>query len=272
MNKKLTCLFARIMASCCIASGTLFRISAADDAKPLIAVQEVSAQPGETVSVPVEIRHNPGIAALSLSLSYDTEKLTLLDAQSKTDWDSAVFLAGGDTAATPYLLNWDSDGSADFSADCVLAELRFAVRENCGSGDAAVRIAVNQESTFRADFTAVSFETQNGAVHIAAATTAPETAAQTTTVTTETEPAEQAYLRGDVDNNGIVDVGDAQLALAAYTRLFSGKPSGLSDAEYRAANVNFDNELSVVDAQLILQYYAKNVLAKKNVSWESLII
>lgn len=272
MKKSLTCLFAGMLASCCIISGTLSRTSAAEDSVPTIAAEEIAAQPGETVSVSVSVQHNPGIAALSLSIGYDAEKLTLLDAQSKTDWASAEFLAGGDTAANPYILNWDSDGTADFTADTVLTELRFAVKENT-AGDAPVVITVNQESTFRADFTDAKFETRNGVIHISTPTTAPVTVTETTTVTavTGTEPVQPAYLRGDVNNSGTVDVVDAQLALSAYTKLFTGKPSGLTDAEYRAANVNLDGGLSVDDAQLILQYYAKNGLANKPTTWEELI-
>ena len=80
-----------------------------------------------------------------------------------------------------------------------------------------------------------------------------------------------AYLRGDADNSGNVDVADAQIALNAYTKAIAGKPSGLSERQFRAADVNLDNVLSVEDAQYILQYYARNVLAKKPAAWEQII-
>ena len=300
MKKRISCLLAAVLTCCSIPSGTWFETSAAEDNTPRIAAAEISAQPGETVTVPLTVQHNPGIAALSISITYDAGMLTLLDAQSKPDWDTAVFLAGGDKTQTPYLLNWDSEASTDYTADGILAELRFAVAEGV-TGDAVIEVAVNQESTFHADFTESKFETQNGMIHIAAQTTAPVTTTETTTSTTETttstteattstavatttiettaettvtttaEPAQAAFLRGDVDDNGTVDVTDAQLTLAAYARRIAGKPLGLTDSQFRAANVNLDEQLSVEDAQFILKYYARNTVAKNPTTWEELL-
>lgn len=306
MKKRISCLLAAVLTCCSIPSGTWFETSAAEDHTPRIAAAEISAQPGETVTVPLTVQHNPGIAALSISITYDAGMLTLLDAQSKPDWNTAVFLAGGDKTQTPYLLNWDSEASTDYTADGILAELRFAVAEGV-TGDAVIGVAVNQESTFHADFTESKFETQNGMIHIAAETTAPVTTTETTTSTTETttsttetatttvattsaaattstteattetavtttaEPAQAAFLRGDVDDNGTVDVTDAQLTLAAYARRIAGKPLGLTDSQFRAANVNLDEQLSVEDAQFILKYYARNTVAKNPTTWEELL-
>lgn len=299
MKKRISCLLAAVLTCCSIPSGTWFETSAAEDNTPRIAAAEISAQPGETVTVPLTVQHNPGIAALSISITYDAGMLTLLDAQSKPAWDTAVFLAGGDKTQTPYLLNWDSEASTDYTADGILAELRFAVAEGV-TGDAVIGVAVNQESTFHADFTESKFETQNGVIHIAAETTAPVTTTETTTSTTETttsttetttsttvattteataettvtttaEPAQTAFLRGDVDDNGTVDVTDAQLTLAAYARRIAGKPLGLTDSQFRAANVNLDEQLSVEDAQFILKYYARNTVAKNPTTWEELL-
>ena len=299
MKKRISCLLAAVLTCCSIPSGTWFETSAAEDNTPRIAAAEISAQPGETVTVPLTVQHNPGIAALSISITYDAGMLTLLDAQSKPNWDTAVFLAGGDKTQTPYLLNWDSEASTDYTADGILAELRFAVAEGA-TGDAVIGVAVNQESTFHADFTEAKFEAQNGMIHIAAETTAPVTTTETTTSTTETatttvattsaaattstteattetavtttaEPAQAAFLRGDVDDNGTVDVTDAQLTLAAYARRIAGKPLGLTDPQFRAANVNLDEQLSVEDAQFILKYYARNTVAKNPTTWEELL-
>ena len=299
MKKRISCLLAAVLTCCSIPSGTWFETSAAEDNTPRIAAAEISAQPGETVTVPLTVQHNPGIAALSISITYDANMLTLLDAQSKPNWDTAVFLAGGDKTQTPYLLNWDSEASTDYTADGILAELRFAVAEGV-TGDAVIGVSVNQESTFHADFTESKFETQNGMIHIAAETTAPVTTTETTTsttvtttsttetttstavattteataettVTTTAEPAQAAFLRGDVDDNGTVDVTDAQLTLAAYARRIAGKPLGLTDSQFLAANVNLDEQLSVEDAQFILKYYARNTVAKNPTTWEELL-
>ena len=272
MKKAVTRMLAAVPASCAIAFCALFRTAAANENVPMLSASECSAQPGETVSVLLDISHNPGIAALSLSIEYDADRLTLLGAESKTAWPSAVFLAGGDSAAHPYILNWDSDGVTDYTADGQLAELQFAVREDA-DGDAEISVSVNQESTFRV------FGTKNGIIHISRQTTAPVTTTEAVTTTESTAatevtvpvPQQPDYLRGDVDNNGTVDVADAQITLNAYTQIMTNKSHGLTEAEYKAANVNYDEELSVTDAQLILQYYTKISLAEQDVTWEALI-
>ena len=281
MKKCISCLLAALLTCRCIPSGAWTKTAAAEDNTPLIAAAEISAEPGETVTVPLTVLHNPGIAALSLSITYDASMLTLLDAQSKAEWNTAVFLAGGDKTQSPYVLNWDSEASADYSSDGLLAELQFAVAEGV-TGEAVIGISVNQGSTFHADFTDAVFDTQNGLIRIAAATTTSTTETTTTTTTTtaatettttETEPVpvQADYLRGDTDNSGNVDVADAQITLNAYTKVISGKPTGLTEQQFRAANVNLDDVLSVEDAQYILQYYARNTLSKKTTTWEQLI-
>ena len=285
MKKCISCLLAALLTCRCIPSGAWTETAAAEDNTPLIAAAEISAEPGETVTVPLTVLHNPGIAALSLSITYDASMLTLLDAQSKAEWNTAEFLAGGDKTQSPYILNWDSEASADYSSDGLLAELQFAVAEGV-TGEAVIGVSVNQGSTFHADFTDAVFDTQNGLIRIAAATTTSTTETTTTTTTTtattttatetttaETEPVpvQADYLRGDTDNSGNVDVADAQITLNAYTKVISGKPTGLTDQQFRAANVNLDDVLSVEDAQYILQYYARNTLSKKTTTWEQLI-
>ena len=78
-------------------------------------------------------------------------------------------------------------------------------------------------------------------------------------------------LRGDIDGNGSVDVIDAQIALKAYAELMADNPSGLSEMAFRAADVDRSGDLSVTDAQYILQYYTLNTLSAKPTAWEEII-
>lgn len=290
MKHHLTFLFAGLLTASALSSGVLLRSASAEHAAvaPMIAASEVFAQSGETVTVELAVQNNPGIAALSLNIEYDPQKLTLLDASNQADWSNAVFISGGDKTVIPYTLNWDTDGSVDYAADCVLATLQFAIK-NGASGDAAIGVQVNQESTFHADFSEAKFDTQNGIVHIGAiTTTSPETtlvttetstaatntttaSTNTTTLTTVTTPTMPEPLRGDIDGNGSVDVIDAQIALKAYVELMADNPSGLSEMAFHAADVDRSGDLSVTDAQYILQYYTLNTLSAKPTAWEEII-
>ena len=88
------------------------------------------------------------------------------------------------------------------------------------------------------------------------------------TLESGTEPD---VLRGDTDCNGEVSIEDVQLALQAYTMRVSGKDTGLTDKQLKAADVNENGELSVDDVQNILIYYVNNTVAGKKLTWEELL-
>ena len=87
-------------------------------------------------------------------------------------------------------------------------------------------------------------------------------------MTTTTAPAP---LTGDVNLDQVVDVSDAQDALAGYVRRFAGLDSGLTDRQMQAGDVNQDGTLTVEDAQFILMYYVKNSVAQASVTWDEIL-
>ena len=107
------------------------------------------------------------------------------------------------------------------------------------------------------------------------ATTEPTSVSTTVTTvtTTETQPVEPAtdYLRGDVDFNHEVSVSDAQLVLNAYVAGLAGKETNLTQMQFFAADVNDDKQISVDDAQHILIFYVKNTLAHTPTSWDVIL-
>lgn len=60
--------------------------------------------------------------------------------------------------------------------------------------------------------------------------------------------SETPVLRGDVDNNGIIELSDAQLALKAALKI-----ENLSGKALEAADYNMDNKIELSDAQMILK-------------------
>ena len=89
----------------------------------------------------------------------------------------------------------------------------------------------------------------------------------TTTATTE-QPT--TFLLGDVDNDGVVGIQDAQLTLIVYVDTMVGQESSLSDAQLKAADVNNDGKVSVDDAQWLLLYYTLNTVALRPTTWDEL--
>ena len=94
-------------------------------AKTTISVGTVSANHGETVTVDINIRNNPGIVALQFAISYDKTKLEYVGfADKKTD--EVVVMNGwiiGKEAAV-----WDNlTAFEDVTADGVILKLKFKV-------------------------------------------------------------------------------------------------------------------------------------------------
>ncbi len=96
------------------------------------------------------------------------------------------------------------------------------------------------------------------------------TTVSTTVTTTTTTEQPTTFLLGDVDNDGVVSIQDAQLTLMTYVETMAGQESSLSDAQLKAADVNNDGKVSVEDAQWILLYYTLNNVALRPTTWDEL--
>lgn len=77
--------------------------------------------------------------------------------------------------------------------------------------------------------------------------------------------------KGDVNNNGKIDISDATLVLTIYAENASGLSiDEYSDEQLSAADVNLDGNVSISDATAILTYYARNA-AGLDTSWADII-
>ena len=153
-----------------------------------ILVDTVTASKGSNIVVPIRIQNNPGLAALSLNISYDNTMLKLLGAEDGKLLGTSTFLASENMTRIPYILNWDTDSAEDNSEDGIVANLEFEVLAE--TGDAKITIAVNRKSTFNVNLEEVAISVVNGAVKIeipqTTTVTTSTTAKPTTTVTTST--------------------------------------------------------------------------------------
>ena len=133
----------------------------------VIAADNVSAKPGETADVAIRVESNPGIVALVLHIDYDPSALTLTRVDNGEVFASDTALFGKDLTAVPYTVLWeDGLSTEDHTGDGVLVTLHFTVKNDVPEGDYGIKLEVDTASTFNTDLEAVSFQTQNGDVHI----------------------------------------------------------------------------------------------------------
>ncbi len=144
---------------------TIFPILDVKAISPSISAEIVSAVAGDTVEVNVLLSDNPGIIALGLDVSYDTEKLDLLDVKNGDIFPDSCMTAGNNKDSVPYTLIWDEIGSQNNMSNGIVVKLVFAVLPTA-DGISEIGISLRKSSTINSTLNKVSFATSNGAVQI----------------------------------------------------------------------------------------------------------
>ena len=190
------------------------------DAAGQIVVQSGSAAPGETVTVTIALKNNPGIASLKLRVSYD-DMLTLTD----ISYNTAI---GGQfqqpqSMTNPVTLNW-FNGAADVTGDWVFATLTFEVSANAQPQDVAIISAsYDPEDVYNIAETNIAFDVVAGEIKIA------------------------DYIPGDINNDGVVNNKD-------LTRLFQYLSDWNVAVNEPALDVNGDGNVNNKDLTRLFQY------------------
>ncbi len=73
-------------------------------------------------------------------------------------------------------------------------------------------------------------------------------------------------MKGDIDENGSVEIGDAYMALMEYANVAAGLSASFNGRETWAADVDENSTVDISDASYILQYYAA-AAAGNTVTW-----
>ena len=147
-----------------IVSTIPFAVLAAQD--PMIIVDTVEANSGDTVDVTVSMENNPGVIGVGLSVSY-SDVLTLTKVTDGRLLGSAMH--SSNYSKKPYYLNWANDTVAEnFTNDGVIVTLTFKVDEQAPSGEYPVSLSYNNDDfeIFNYDAETVEFEIINGSVVI----------------------------------------------------------------------------------------------------------
>ena len=76
---------------------------------------------------------------------------------------------------------------------------------------------------------------------------------------------ENAYMLGDVNNDGKINAVDASEVLTYYAMISTNQNGDFNEAQKLAADVNYDGKINAVDASCILSYYAYTSTAKETI-------
>ncbi len=108
----------------------------------------------QIIEVPIRMQNNPGVAALKIAVSYDTNKLTLVSVANGSVMQDAMFETSEFTTIAPYHMMWSSAATENFTANGILATLKFKVAEGLNFDEAAaISVSVDNDNTYRVNAT-----------------------------------------------------------------------------------------------------------------------
>lgn len=155
--KKTLCLILLFRLIC----GALTSVSAtaAPSDTPQIIVGHALGGPSDTVTVSINLKNNPGIASMVLSVQYDAASLTLTEAAFADGLGglSQIYEEPGQVNLAWIL------ASGEFSGDGTFAILTFTIHED-GAPITPITLSYDPENVFDQTLTNVHFAVEQGSV------------------------------------------------------------------------------------------------------------
>lgn len=188
--------------------------AAQEEKKPVLSVQAVTAQPGQTVQLTVTLSDNPGLCGLYFGIDYDHTKLTLEDYSCPSaDFDQGDWMVGIGGQERAVWLQPDQT-----EAEGAILTLKFLIASDAGTEDIAVTLTG-----------VAGVDAQAGKVDVSAAPGGVKIA---------------LGLPGDINGDGRITYAD----LVRLHRYLSGQNVA---AETGNADLNGDGKVDLLDLMLL---------------------
>ena len=189
-------------------------VFAADGAT--MTVGTVDGYRGEKVVVPVVVSNNPGIAAATVTITYDTNNLKLNKVETGADFPGLLERSAKIVWVTSAT---DDDGNKiDVTANSAIFNLTFTVLDTAADGNYPIELTIAERggATNLAEQN-VTFTAVNGAIKVAEkpATTTPAPATTTTAPAPATTAAAATTTAGNSGKKDSPKTADAGVAVAA---------------------------------------------------------
>lgn len=180
---------------------------------PTLTVGTVDGYRGEEVVVPIVVSNNPGIAAASLSVTFDTENLSLEKVEAGPDFPGMI----QNSAKIVWLTS-----SSDVAANSAILNLTFKVLDTTADGTYPITIAIDQNGgATNMNEDSIAFATVDGAIKVAekpvvTTTVAPVVTTKAPVATTEAPAAVVTTTAASTDDKKeSPKTADAGIAVAA---------------------------------------------------------
>ena len=198
------------------------------ETSPVIEVGSCNAYPSDTITIPVSLKNNDGIASIMFTVSYDANCLeyqgaSFTEALKGIENSICVITPTADGKVT---MSWVIGASGEYTGSETIANLKFEVIAVSENPSAQVSLTYDKENVFNESLKNQNFLVKNGTVQIG------------------------KYRPGDINGDGTVDINDALLLLNYVCGLEEEKVVGNPD-------VNGDGAVNNKDVVILLRYIAK---------------
>ena len=234
MKKTLSILLICIMLLSMLPMATF----AAEANSPSLTIDSVDATPGDTASVNINLKNNPGIVAATINVSFD-EGLTLVGAANGSVFPPTMQFVppkqlstvGSITGNCNFQWNGTDIDDADIK-DGVILTLNFRISEDAEIGDVYnVTVSSNENNIVDKNLQTVKLDDVQGKVTII------------------------DYTPGDVNDDGSISMLDTVMISRYIVDGCTYDPDGYAiRLNEKAADVNDDGSISMLDVVMISRY------------------
>lgn len=234
MKKTLSILLTCIMLLSMLPMATF----AAEANSPSLTIDSVDATPGDTASVNINLKNNPGIVAATINVSFD-EGLTLVGAANGSVFPPTMQFVppkqlstvGSITGSCNFQWNGTDIDDADIK-DGVILTLNFRISEDAEIGDVYnVTVSSNEINIVDKNLQTVKLDDVQGKVTII------------------------DYTPGDVNDDGSISMLDTVMISRYIVDGCTYDPDGYAiRLNEKAADVNDDGSISMLDVVMISRY------------------
>ena len=211
---------------------------AADANAPCLTIESVDSTPGDTASVNINLKNNPGIVAATINVAFD-EGLTLVGATNGNVFPATMQFVPPKQLATVGSITgncnfqWNGTDIDDIDIkDGVILTLIFRISEDAEIGDVYnVTVSSNENNIVDKNLQTVNLDDVRGKVTII------------------------DYTPGDVNDDGSISMLDTVMISRYIVDGCTYDPDGYAiKLNEKAADVNDDGSISMLDVVMISRY------------------
>ena len=193
---------------------------------PCIVVDSKNAMIGQTVSVNISLKNNPGITSMRINVAYDSAVLRLTGVEYNIAMGGQSVLPENIEMLDGTLILYWTDGFQDFVSDDVFATLTFEVSPDAvANTTTSISVTYDTEDIYDADEENVLFVTEDGIITFI------------------------DYIPGDINGDGVVNTKDTTRLM----RYLAGWDVEVNEA---ALDVNGDDIVNTKDTTRLMRYLA----------------